>query len=262
MTRMLLSSLLIISAVILAGCNQANTGRGQLLADRVKTSTDRRAVIQTAKDKETDIIEQMSMHRREYRQHLQALIKYYRKAGDYMKRQWAEKELAALDAIPQYSYIIEAQLAGPDLKATEEIPEADDIYYQALVIEEDAKKLVLFKNKEKLRIALDKYNQLIREYPTSDKIDDAAYRAGRIYEGFKDYSIALLYYQRAYQWNPDTSYPARYRSADVLDRRMHRRSEALELYEEALEKDKLTPGQREKAREQIADYTKSGEETD
>jgi tetratricopeptide (TPR) repeat protein len=179
-----------------------------------------------------------------------------------MKRQWAEKELAALDAIPQYSYIIEAQLAGPELKATEEIPEADDLYYQALVIEEDAKKLILLKNKEKLRIALDKYNRLIRDYPTSDKIDDAAYRAGRIYEGFKDYSIALLYYQRAYQWNPDTSYPARYRSADVLDKHMHRRSEALDLYQEALEKDKLTSGQREAAQERIDDYTKSGEKTD
>ncbi len=262
MTRMLLSALLIISAVILVGCHDANTGRGQLLADSVRRTTDRREVIETAKDKETDIIEQMSMHRREYRQHLQALIKHYRKAGDYMKRQWAEKELAALDAIPQYSYIIEAQLAGPDLRATEEIPEADDLYYQALVIEEGAKKLLLLKNKEKLRIALDKYNKLIRDYPTSDKIDDAAYRAGRIYEGFKDYSIALLYYQRAYQWNPDTSYPARYRSADVLDKRMHRRSEAVELYEEALDKDKLTSGQREAAKERIDDYTKSGEKTD
>jgi tetratricopeptide (TPR) repeat protein len=86
-------------------------------------------------------------------------------------------------------------------------------------------------------LALDKYNQLIRKHPSSDKIDDAAFKAGGIYEHFKDYTIALLYYQRAYQWNPKTPYPAKFKAAFMLDKRLHRRAEALELYQQALQKE-------------------------
>lgn len=83
-------------------------------------------------------------------------------------------------------------------------------------------------------MALTKYNSLIRQYPNSDKIDDAAYRAAGIYDYFKDYEIALLYYQRAYQWDPDTPYPARFYAASLLDKKLHRRDEALQVYQEAV----------------------------
>jgi TolA-binding protein len=179
-----------------------------------------------------------------------------------MKREWARKELAALDAIPQYNYIIEAAMAGPELRASEEIPEADDLYYEAQVLEDEARKLVLLKSSEKLRLALDRYNQLIRQYPTSDKIDDAAYMAGKIYEGFKDYSIAVVYYQRAYQWDAETIYPARYKAARLLDDKLVRRSEALELYGEALKYDNLTSVQRQYIQDRLAELTASKEPTD
>ena len=83
-------------------------------------------------------------------------------------------------------------------------------------------------------MALEMYRQLIRQYPTSDKIDDAAYRIAGIHEDFKEYEVALLYYKRAYQWEPDTPYPARFHAASLLYKKLHRRDEALELYQEAL----------------------------
>jgi hypothetical protein len=43
---------------------------------------------------------------------------------------------------------------------------------------------------------------------------------------------------------------------------MHRRGEAVELYQEALDKDKLSAGQRQTAQERIDEYTKTGEKTD
>jgi tetratricopeptide (TPR) repeat protein len=97
--------------------------------------------------------------------------------------------------------------------------------------------LPIFISKSKLRVALNKYNQLIREYPTSDKIDDAAFKAGRIYEFFDDYEIALLYYKRTYQWNENTFNPARYRAARILDYKLGDRNEALKLYRESLDKE-------------------------
>jgi len=85
-------------------------------------------------------------------------------------------------------------------------------------------------------MALEKYNQLISKYPTSDKIDDAAFRAAGIYEHLKDYTIAVQYYQRTFQWDPQTAYPARFKAAYLLDTQLARRAEALQIYQEALSK--------------------------
>ena len=52
-----------------------------------------------------------------------------------------------------------------------------------------------------------KYNQVIRQYPTSNKIGDAAYRIGDAHEHFKEYSIAALYFERAAQWDKNIKYP-------------------------------------------------------
>jgi len=177
-----------------------------------------------------------------------------------MKLLWAKEELAALDAIPQYKYIIEANVAGPDLKATTSITEADYMYADAVRTEKKAKKLLVYTNKDLLRMALDKYNQLIRKHPASDKIDDAAFKAAGIYEHFKDYSISLLFYQRTYQWDPDTIYPAKYKAAYVLDKHLHRRAEALELYQQAVKEPGLKQVYREFAKERIAELIKSGNE--
>jgi len=202
---------------------------------RTRTSLGSAPVVNIAEASETDIIEQTAVSRQTYRQCLELLVGYYIRTGNNMKLRWAEKELRALNAIPQYNYIIEASVASPNLKASISIPEADGLYKDALQFEKKAGLLPVFKNESLLRLALDKYNQLIKKYPTSNKIGDAAYRAGGIYEYFKDYSIAVLYYKRAYQWDPMTSHPARFRAAYILDRRLARRAEALKLYEEAIE---------------------------
>ena len=63
---------------------------------------------------------------------------------------------------------------------------------QRIARRKKARELIIITNEDMLRVALDKYNQLIRKHPPSDKIDDAAYRAAGIYEYFKDYTIAIL----------------------------------------------------------------------
>jgi tetratricopeptide (TPR) repeat protein len=151
-----------------------------------------------------------------------------------MKLNWAKDELSSLDSIPQYKYIIEAESAGANLRASTSIPEADEIYQDALELHRQAGALLVIKDNDLLRLAADKYDRLIKRFPSSDKIDDAAYKAGEICEYFKDYSIALLYYKRAYQWDPGTIHPARFRAARILDKRLHRYAEALKLYQEAI----------------------------
>jgi tetratricopeptide (TPR) repeat protein len=136
--------------------------------------------------------------------------------------------------MPKYNYIIEANVAPANLKVSASIPEADDLFYEAEEINKEAGRLPVLKNENQLRLALAKYNELIRKYPASDKIDDSAYNAGVIYEYLKDYTIALLYYKRTFQWDPETPHPARFRAARILDQRLHNKAEALQLYQQAV----------------------------
>ena len=224
---------LIISTIVflgvLAGCGGPDSGRGQLI-----TKSRSKTIVNVSATTEADVIEQVAVNRQAYRKGLEELSEYYRKTGDSMKQDWVCKELGALDAIPQYNYIIEAGVAGPELKASESIPAADELYSQAVAIEEKAGSLLVVRDETLLRKALEKYNLLIRKYPSSDKIDDAAYRAAGIYVYFKDYTIAMLYLQRTYEWDPETPYAARFEVAYILDEYLHRRAEALDAYQQAM----------------------------
>lgn len=259
MARKTLVVFIIVLLNVLVGCHSADSGRAQLLPSQGEHTISAADVIRPQMAAETDIIEQVSINRQGYRLGLKRLAEYYSETGNNMKSNWAKKELKALTSMPQYNYIIEASLSGPNLKAQTSIPEADYLYRDAVLLEKQAKKLVVYTNANTLRLALDKYNQLISKHPASDKLDDAAYKAAGIYKHFKDYSIALLYYQRVYQWNPQTPYSARFKAACILDRHLQSRTEALELYRQALEKEKLGKKDREFVEERIEEFTKSAE---
>ncbi|MFZ0035111.1 MAG: hypothetical protein WAK60_09020 [Sedimentisphaerales bacterium] len=252
MAKTILTVLLIVLLSVLVGCYGPDSGRSQLLPTPMKA-------VSVVDAGEADIIEHMAVNRLAYRQYTESLVAYYKKMGNNMKLKWAEDELERVDKIPQYNYIIEASIAGPDLKAKDSNAAANYLYDEAYRLEKVAKKLIVIVDENLLRVALDKYNQVIKQYPTSDKIDDAAYRAGGIFEYFKDYTIALLYYQRAYQWNPATTDPVRFKAAYILDQHLLRRAEALPLYQQALQKENLDKEQKELAEGRIAELTKSGE---
>lgn len=259
MARIIYTTLLIVLLNVLVGCTNVDSGRAQLVTSG--TGQPPAPIIKAATASETEIIEQLAANREAYRQGLVSLIDYYSKTGNNLKLEWARKEFAALEMMPRYNYIIEATVAGPDLKASETIAEADELYAKASELQREAEQLVVIKDNDLLRLALDKYNQLIRKYPTSDKIDDAAFKAGEIYEHFKDYTIAILYYQRAFQWDAATPYTARFKAAYILDSRMHRRAEALELYLQALQtelKDARYGTLKEYAQNRVEELSKSG----
>ena len=237
MTRTVTAVAIISLLVVAAGCMPSDRGLGQRLPQRT-TYTDPSTRVEptdvVGSTDEIDLVEQVSKLRRDYRRSLQLLIQHYTVTGDNKKHGWAEEELRALDRMPQYRYIIDAEILPATLAAGERIPAADELYLDAAETHRQADPIGIFVDEEQLRVAREKYSQLIRQYPTSDKIDDAAYKIAEIYEHFRDYETALLHYQRAYQWDPDTPYPARFHAASILDKRLHRRDEALELYQEAV----------------------------
>jgi tetratricopeptide (TPR) repeat protein len=241
MTRIVTIAAVVLLATLIVGC-EANTGTSQLLPPRTATYTPpdpNRPLTTPATSGEIDLVEKMAGLRRDYRSSLQAMIQYYSASGNHQKVTWAREELTALDRIPQYQYIIEAEIMPATLKATDRIPAADQMYQEAEKLRRDAGfiPLMITKDVQLLRAALRKYGQLISSYPTSDKIDDAAYKMGEIHEGLGDYTIAVKFYQRAYQWDPATPYPARFQQAEILDKKLHNRAEALKVYQEAIEKE-------------------------
>ena len=258
MSRIILTASLIVLINVLVGCNGAESGKSQLLSKEARAEA--KIDVGFAAAAEIDIVEQVAINRKAYREGLDMLVSYYTKTGNNMKLQWAQKELVSLDMIQQYNYVIEAGVAGPHLKADVAIGEASDLYLEASKLEKQASVLI-FKDDNLLRLALSKYNQLISKYPSSDKISEAAYRAALIYTHFKDYAIAVVYYKRTYQWDPETEHPAKYKAAYMLDRQLHRRDEALNLYIQAVEEGKLAENYREFAKIRIA-YLTRGDKTE
>jgi tetratricopeptide (TPR) repeat protein len=254
MARSILAFLLILMLGILTGC-EVDSGKGQMLSKRSRGLSGSEAVDVS----EADIVEEMSSNRQAYRGGLVSLIEHYEQMGNNMKLEWAKSELAGIDKVPQYNYIVEASLAGPDLRAVTRIHEADDLYMEALGLETKARELVVIVDESLLRMALEKYNVLIQKYPSSDKIDDAAYKAAKIYEHFQDLTVAALYYERSSDWNVNSIYSGYFKAAYILDRRLARRDEALDLYKRALERGGLSRSYRDFSEKRIREMTASDE---
>jgi tetratricopeptide (TPR) repeat protein len=177
-----------------------------------------------------------------------------------MKLQWAKAELKALNQMPQYTYILDATVAGPDLKAKDSIELANFVYEDIHKQENLAKCLLFVYNEDSLRQVLARYNDFISKYPTSDKLDAVAYHCGEICEYFQDYTMAVLYYQRSYQWNPDTQYSGKLRAAYVMDQGLSRHAEALELYKEGLKQKNIPQNYKDYAEARVKVLSKSNQE--
>jgi tetratricopeptide (TPR) repeat protein len=260
MARIVFTTTFVVSLIVLFGC-QNEIDRG--LRMPVQAGTSRGGSfepVNLAEVTEVDLVEQMATNRQAYRRGLELLIQYYTRTGNNDKMKRAERELAAFDTMPRYIYITEADVLPENLRATTLIAEADVLFEEAMQLEKQAGPLgplPIPKNENTLRLALDKYTQLMKKYPSSDKIDDAAFQAAGIFEYFRDYSTALTYYQRAYQWDPETPNPVRFKAASILDRHLLRRSEALELYREAIREEGEFEQWKSFAEKRIMELTKS-----
>ena len=235
MARMILAAALLVSTFIVVGCEGPGPGGSMRMLERPRATR----IPDMADTGEMDIVEQVISNREAYRDSMNMLIQYYTETGNHEKYLWARKELSDLNTMAQYNYVSEAIISGSDLVASDSILEADFLYQQALDLKKKAGPVL--RNKKTLRLALANFNGLIRMHPSSDKIDDAAFQAGDIYQRFKDYTIAIQYFRRTYQWNPATPYPARFREGFILDKMLLDRAGALDAYTRAIES--TEPGQ-------------------
>jgi TolA-binding protein len=232
MARIAWITVLITLISFTVGC-RLDTAGSQLVPPSTTTVYGSPNPIDTSNLSEADLAEQVALTRQEYLQAVQLIVDYYGRMGDSRNLEMARRELSNLKKVPMYDYL-GGVIPGPELRARVVSAEADTLYKEAMDIYNKATKLVVWKQKGQLTLSADKLKQLIRNYPSSDKIDDAAFYLGVIFESFKDYQLAFNYYERSFQWDERNPHPSRFKAAFILDKYLNEKDQALDLYQAAL----------------------------
>jgi TolA-binding protein len=181
--------------------------------------------------KEVEAVERLLAARREYQSTLESLRANYIATGDIEKARWAEEELLQFHRISKQAFRLELDVPPPTLKPLYNIPEANELYRRSLQYKDKGWGTDYVDNQRRAELLL---QQLLTNHPQSDKIDDAAYQLGDLYESkaYKQYARAATYFERCFQWNPKTHFDARLRAARLYERNLNERAKALEIYRE------------------------------
>jgi tetratricopeptide (TPR) repeat protein len=216
---------ILVAVVVVLGC--AMSAWGQVSAPSVGAQPG-----QTPSD--LDKVERVLAARREYQIALEQLRMHYLQVGDLERARWAEEELIQFHRILKQPYRLELDVPPPSLKAAYNIPEANELYRRAMNYKDKGWGGTDYIDNQRRSELL--FQQILTNYPQSDKIDDAAYQLGDIYESrpYRQYRRAAQYYERCFQWNNNTQFDARLRAARLYDRHLQERTRAIELYREII----------------------------
>jgi tetratricopeptide (TPR) repeat protein len=198
--------------------------------------------------------------RKDYLEAVDKLAEHYeRRDADSYKARRIHNVQARFDPVRTYMYFLEAEIPPADLKPAAVVPEADDMYDAAIQLYREGSLVPAVPNRSKLRRALMMLLQLVRKHPDSTKIALAAYYIADIYkEYFGEYVRAVHWYERAWQWDPNITKPARFDAAIVYDVRLHNAAKAVELYRESIKFDPWRLGNPETAKRRIRELTEEG----
>lgn len=237
----------VVSCVCLAGCNVGwmrmerrqpqvpSHARSSILA---KIPSNEGMDLQIADAREADLVEEVVAHRAAYHRSLNALQTYYAERGNAIKEGWADFELSGLRRVKAFKYILDAEVASDALRPTDSIAEADALYEKGMeLMRRGGHGVPALFDRDRMVEAAATFRELIERFPSSDKIDDAAFYLGEIHKEYlpNQELLAVKWYERAWTWNPSTPHPARFQAAVVNDYRLHDRDRALELYQQVIE---------------------------
>ena len=200
-----------------------------------------------------ELVERLLAARRDYQTTLEALRSHYMSVGDLEHARWAEEELRQYHRVLKQAYRLELDVPPPTLQAAYNVPEANELYRRAMTYKDKGWGTDYVDNQRRAELLL---QQLLGTYPQSDKIGDAAYQLGDLYEGkaYKQYRRAASYYERCFQWNPNTQLDARLRAARLYDKPLNERTHAAELYREVTLHD-TDPKRLQEASKRLADLS-------
>ena len=107
MKKTLFSTALIIFALVFAAYGMRDK---QLMVD--KPSPEVIDQMTPSASTEIALAEELAQTRLAYHKQLEKIKSFYEQSGNQMKIEWVQRELKALDSIPRYRYILQAEVAG------------------------------------------------------------------------------------------------------------------------------------------------------
>jgi TolA-binding protein len=187
-----------------------------------------------ARKSDVQMCERLLAARKEYQATLEAMRAYYIAIGDIERARWAEDELLQFHRISKQAFRLELDIPPPTLQATYNIPAANELYRRAIGFKDKGWGSDYIDNQRRAELLL---QELLTSHPQSDKISDAAYQLGDIYESraYKQYARAAAYFERCFQWNPKTAFDARLRAARLYERVLNDRGKASDIYRQITE---------------------------
>ena len=184
-----------------------------------------------------DLVEKLLISRKEYQRNLETLRIYYIQTNQTEKAKWAEDELIQYHRIAKQPFIFDLDVPPATLGAlaTQNSPEANEIYRRALTYKDRGWGMDYIDNQRRAEILL---QQVLTAHPTSNRISDTAYQLGELYESkaYKQHQRAALYYDRSVQWNPQQA-EARMRAAKLYEQYNIDRARAKELFKDVTTND-------------------------
>jgi tetratricopeptide (TPR) repeat protein len=205
------------------------------------------------------LVEYAVTARNAYIDSVNKVIVYYKNTRQDFKGKVIENMRDRLDPINLYPYFPEAMLPPRDLKPVDVIPEAEAMYTKAEKLFWDGKGLLhifITTSYEKERQAAVLFQKLIHDYPRSIRIAMSAYYLAEINkEYFRQNTLAVFWYERAWTWDPNLPEPARFQAATVYDIHLHNYTKAVECYRLSLKYDPTRPGNRWLCEKRVKELT-------
>ncbi|NLF32152.1 MAG: hypothetical protein GX591_14855 [Planctomycetes bacterium] len=202
---------------------------------------------------EATLVERVVTARKAYTDAIDALTLYYEGIGEPLKLAAVDNIRRRFDPVRTYMYFLDAEVPPADLKPLTIIPEAEQMFEQALALYEGGRVLGITVDYAKTRQSLLRFLDLIRQYPTSTKIAYSAFYIGEIYRQFDEPTRAVIWYRRATQWDPMLDRPARFEAARIAQFELRNYEMALGLYREVLQYETFDMGNVKVARGRIAE---------
>ncbi len=187
------------------------------------------------------LVERVVGARNKYIEDTDVVAKLLAAKSDSYKLKVIRVMQARLDPICLYPYFPEAMLPSRDLRPSVQNPAADQLFQEALELFQLGKgwaHTFWSTSYPRERLACVKFMKLIRDYPQSTKIALAAYYIAEINkEYFRENTLAVYWYERAWTWDPHITQPARFQAATVYDFHLRDYAKAVKCYEMSLKYD-------------------------
>ncbi|MCJ7544644.1 MAG: hypothetical protein MUP47_08815 [Phycisphaerae bacterium] len=205
------------------------------------------------------LVEYVVSARRAYLTAVDQLIALYERQGNVYRATFVKSIKERFDPIRIYMYFPTAEIPPQDLRPQDAIPEADAMFAEARKLFLEGKGLLhtfVTTSYRRERRALVLFMELIEKHPTSNKIALAAYYIGDIYkEYFNEDVRAVLWYERAWQWDPKITVPARFQAGTVYDLRLQNPEKAVECYAGAIAYEQFNQSNVRYATQRIVELT-------